>query len=148
MHTGSSSSTEDSSSSSTAKTKKKKRRKKKLIWVTRYSLGKTLSKELLIEHEFDDDENRHRLIEIHRPADSERKHYVLLAMVALLLNPPIGERRSQKSSKAHRSALGVIACILAMAAHRRSHEALGNNDSPAHDRIAIRCAFVSYIVST
>ena len=64
--------------------------KKKLFWVTRYSLGKTLSKELLIEHEFSDNETRHRLIEIHSMNEDEKKHHRLLVCIALLLNPPIG----------------------------------------------------------
>jgi hypothetical protein len=64
--------------------------KKKLFWVTRYSLGKTLSKELLIEHEFANDESRHRLIELHTTTENEQKHRLLLATVALVLNPPIG----------------------------------------------------------
>jgi hypothetical protein len=64
--------------------------KKKLFWVTRYSLGKTLSKELLIEHEFANDETRHRLIELHTSIENEKKHHLLLAIIALVLNPPIG----------------------------------------------------------
>lgn len=66
--------------------------KKKLFWVTRYSLGKTLSKELFIEHEFADDETRHRLIELHTPIENAKTYDVLLAVVAFFLNPAIGER--------------------------------------------------------
>ena len=66
------------------------RRTKKLFWVTRYSLGKTFSKELLIEHEFANDETRHRLIEIHTSHQDQTKHYLFFALVALIVNPPIG----------------------------------------------------------
>ena len=65
--------------------------KKKFFWVTRYSLGKTLSKELLIEHEFANDQSRHRLIELHTFRENENKHNLLLAIVALVLHPPIGK---------------------------------------------------------
>jgi hypothetical protein len=77
--------TEDSSSTEELPSSKKK----KLFWVTRYSLGKTLSKELFVEHEFADDETRHRLIELHTPIENEKKHHLLLAIMALILNPPI-----------------------------------------------------------
>ncbi|CAF3402100.1 unnamed protein product [Rotaria socialis] len=116
-----SSSTEDSSVSHT----------KKLFWVTRYSLGKTLSKELLIEHEFADDETRHRLIELHTPIDNERKYHFLLATVALLLNPPIG----------------LIACIFVYMAKRRSEYMLKNYENIIYERAAARYAFISYILS-
>ncbi|CAF1383339.1 unnamed protein product [Adineta steineri] len=78
--------TENSSSSDESSISKKK----KLFCVTRYSLGKTLSKELFIEHEFADDETRHRLIELRTSIQNENKHYLLLASIAFILNPPIG----------------------------------------------------------
>lgn len=67
---------------------------KKLFWVTRYSLGRTLSKELLIEHEFADDETRHRLVELHMPVTHEKNYHFIMLMMSLFLNPPIGERKS------------------------------------------------------
>ena len=82
--------TEDSSSNEESSASNKK----KLFWVTRYSLGKTLSKELFIEHEFADDETRHRLIELYTSTDNHKKHRLLLALVALVLNPPIGKTMS------------------------------------------------------
>lgn len=65
--------------------------RKRFFWVTRYSLGKTVSKELLIEHEFANDRSRHRLIELHTFRENENKHNLLLAIVALVLHPPIGK---------------------------------------------------------
>lgn len=73
--------------------------KKKFFWVTRYSLGKTLSKELLIEHEFANDRSRHRLVELHTLRDNEKKHHLLLAIVALVLHPPIGKTISSVSNE-------------------------------------------------
>ncbi|CAF3341784.1 unnamed protein product [Rotaria sp. Silwood1] len=116
-----SSSTEESSISN----------KKKLFWVTRYSLGKTLSKELLIEHEFADDETRHRLIELHTSIENEKKYHFLLATVALVLNPLIG----------------LIACILVYMAKRRSEYMLKNYENITYERTAARYAFISYILS-
>ncbi|CAF1279278.1 unnamed protein product [Adineta steineri] len=119
--------TENSSSTDESSISKKK----KLFCVTRYSLGKTLSKELFIEHEFADDETRHRLIELRTSIQNENKHYLLLASVAFILNPPIG----------------LIACILVYMAKRQSKYMLTNYENVVYERIAARYAFISYILS-
>jgi hypothetical protein len=62
-----------------------------LFWVTRYSLGRTWSKELLVEHELGDNQTRHRLIEIRTKRSDELKRRVFLPVLALLFNPPLGE---------------------------------------------------------
>ncbi|CAF4429591.1 unnamed protein product, partial [Rotaria sp. Silwood2] len=92
---------------------------------------KTLSKELLIEHEFADDETRHRLIELHKPIDNEKKYHFLLATVALVFNPLIG----------------LIAFILVYMARRRSEYMLKNYENIIYERTAARYAFISYILS-
>ncbi|CAF4919616.1 unnamed protein product, partial [Rotaria sp. Silwood1] len=92
---------------------------------------KTLSKELLIEHEFADDETRHRLIELHTSIENEKKYHFLLATVALVLNPLIG----------------LIACILVYMAKRRSEYMLKNYENITYERTAARYAFISYILS-
>lgn len=66
------------------------KRKGKLFWVTRYSLGKSLSKELFIEHELSNDGNRHRLIEIRQNERTESEHRRWLIFIGLLLNPLLG----------------------------------------------------------
>ncbi|UJR24898.1 hypothetical protein I4U23_006264 [Adineta vaga] len=87
--------------------------KKKLFWVTRYSLGKTLSKELFIEHEFADDETRHRLIELYTSTRNESHRHLILATLALILNPPIG----------------LMACIFIYMAKRQSRHIIHRRTS-------------------
>ncbi|CAF0972615.1 unnamed protein product [Didymodactylos carnosus] len=63
---------------------------KRFFRVARYSINKTNSKELLIEHELGENETRHRLIEIRTNNNQEKNPNLILAAVAFLINPPIG----------------------------------------------------------
>ena len=79
------------------RSKQRLKTKKKLFWVTRYSLGKTQSKELLIEHEFSPDENRHRLIEIRNTVETKTTKDLWLVIIASIFNPFIG-KTNQKTA--------------------------------------------------